>query len=911
MPPVVVGAALSAGAGWALGGTFTTLFVQNLALGLISQALAPKPSSAGLQTSDNTQSVKSPIASRKIVYGRSRVGGTIVYLESTGSDNKYLHMVLALAAHEVDGLEKVYFDDELVWEGSYQDDWSSYARINFHDGSQTTADSDLVSESEGGWTSSHVLNDTAYLYLRLKFDRDKFANGVPNISAVVRGKKVYDPRSATTAWSQNPALCIRDYLLDTKYGMGVSASEINSASWIASANLCEETVVTSSGSQDRYLLDGVVDTAQSRKSIIEAMLTSLGGSLIYSGGEFYLEGSSYRTPTVTLDEAVIIDSMQIQTKRSHRELFNGVKGVFSSLDDNYVLTDYPAIISDSYALEDGAPSYLDVDLPYTTDVLMAERIAKLSLLRSRKQITCTVRCNLSAIALRAGDTVMLSNTRMGWSSKVFEVTNLSFEAGSDGALSVALNLIETSSDVYDWTTDDEIDFVAGQPTNLASPFDVNSPSGLSVTSSTVINADGSSSTGLDISFTNNDAFSSQFEITYYYGSETPSTILTSNTYYRIESVEYNQSYTISVVAVNRLGARSSATTAVQTVGADVTAPSVPSTLSSSGGYRQIRLTWANPSDLDFDLIEVWRNTSDNSASASKIAETRSSSYVDANLGMNETFYYWVKAVDRTGNISAFSTATNATTTFINDTDFSQDVLDLFDEAGLYGVTPVDDLLTDGAFVGEVVFLTTDNKLYRWNGTAWISAVDGADIDDDTIVGDKIVANTITGGLLAASGIITNSAQIDDAVITNAKIENGAITTAKIGDLQVDTLKIADNAVTVPVSAYYAGPISYGTSWTTVGQITVDGHNVPHILMFSGYGYNINWPNTQIQIVEGGSVVYGPVLYSVYSSFERDINGALYQAGSTSSRTYYLQAKGQSYGSNTMNKLSIISLTVKK
>ena len=734
MPPVVVGAALSAGAGWALGGTFTTLFVQNLALGLISQALAPKPQAQ--QTTDNTQSVKSPIASRKIVYGRSRVGGTIVYLESTGSDNKYLHMVLALAAHEIDGLEKVYFDDELVWDGSYQDDWSSYARINFHDGSQTTADSDLVAESDGNWTSSHVLNDTAYLYLRLTFDRDKFANGIPNISAIVRGKKVYDPRTTTTAWSQNPALCIRDYLLDTKYGMGVSTSEINSASWIASANLCEETVTTSSGTQDRYLLDGVVDTAQSRKSIIEAMLTSLGGSLIYSGGEFYLEGSAYRTPTVTLDEAVIIDSMQIQTKRSHRELFNGVKGVFSSIDDNYVLTDYPAIISDAYALEDGAPSYLDVDLPYTTDVLMAERIAKLSLLRSRKQITCTVRCNLSAIALRAGDTVMLSNTRMGWSSKVFEVTNLSFEAGSDGALSVALNLIETSADVYDWTTDDEIDFVAGQPTNLATPFSVIAPTSLSVTADANIQEDGTARPAFDISFTNNDAFATTFEIQYAYGGGSYRSILTSETNYRLEDVVVGASYTIRVRAINRLGARSQFASTTETGTGDNGAPSAPTGLTASGQFNGIYLEWTNPTDADLDVIEIYEGTSTVQANATLIATTKANSFTRGALENGVTRYYWLKALDYSGNRSDFNSATGVSAT----------TLIPISEEDIIGTIEVVTSLTTGlgaGDIGKVEFLESDQKLYRWDGSAWIT---GVVIDD---VSGSITANRLDVATLSS------------------------------------------------------------------------------------------------------------------------------------------------------------------
>lgn len=759
MPPVVIGAAVSAGVGAALGGAFTTLFVQNLALGLLSKALAPKPPSAGgLQATDNTQSVKSPIASRKMVYGRTRVGGSIVYLESTGTDNKYLHLVLAVAAHEIDGFEKVYFDDELVWDsGTYQSDWASYARLNFADGSQVAADADLIAES-AHWTSAHILNDTAYIYARLTFNRDKYANGVPNISAVVRGKKVYDPRDTTTAWSQNPALCIRDYLLDTKYGMAVDSTELNGASWIAAANLCDELVTTSTGTQSRYLLDGVVDTAGSRRSIIEAMLTSLGGSLIYSGGEFYLEGSAYRTPTVTIDESMIVDSMTIQTKRSSRDLFNGVKGVFSSVDDNYVLTDYPAIISSTYAVEDGAPSYIDIDLPYTTDVLMAERIAKLSLLRSRQQITVGLRCNLSALSLRAGDTVMLDNTRMGWSGKVFEVTNLSFEAGSNGELSVALNLIETSSAVYDWTTGDEIDFIAGQPTTLASPFSVAAPTALSVVNDPIISDDGTARPAFNITFTNNDAFASMYEVQYSYGGGAYKSFLTSETNYRLEDVVVGQEYTIRVRAINRVGARSAFASTTETGTGDAGAPSAPTGLTATGGFNSISLEWTNPTDADLDVIEIWESTSSVQGNAVKIATTKASSYTRGGLSDGVERWYWVKALDYSGNVSGFNDPTGANAT----------TLIPFTEGDVVGNIEVVSTLTAGlgsADEGKVEFLTTDEKIYRWTwdtvgGTgAWVTGVSIDDVDG-SITANRLSVSTLSS-ITANVGTLTAGKLQDD------------------------------------------------------------------------------------------------------------------------------------------------------
>ena len=58
------------------------------------------------------------------------------------------------------------------------------------------------------------------LWIWLNFDSDVYPNGVPNIIVEVEGKKVFDPRTSGTAHSRNPALCIRDYLTNSDYGLG-------------------------------------------------------------------------------------------------------------------------------------------------------------------------------------------------------------------------------------------------------------------------------------------------------------------------------------------------------------------------------------------------------------------------------------------------------------------------------------------------------------------------------------------------------------------------------------------------------------------------------------------------------------------------------------------------------------------
>lgn len=776
-----IAAAVSTAGSWAAGtliaGSIATTFAVNFALSAVAKALQPKPPSLDFNPKDNTVTVKSPISSRKMIYGKTRVGGTVVFIDSTGDTNEYLHMVIALAGHEIEALDEVYFDDELVAVGtSVQGDYTDTVRINFHDGSQTTADSDLVDESSN-WTDDHKLLDVAYLYIRIKFDQDLYT-GIPNISAVVRGKKVYNPDTGVTEYSNNPALCILDYLKDTKYGLGVTDEEINTSSFISAYTLSNQTVdLDAGGVQSRYTLDGVVDTESTPKDIIQQMLTSLAGTLTYSGGEFFLKGGAYTGSSGTITNDDITGPLSIQTRRPRRELFNAVKGVFSSVEDNYILADYPPVISSAYALEDGDPSYLDVGLPYTTDAARAQRLAKLNLLRSRKQITVSLPCNLSAMKYKAGDTIAVTNSRLGWTAKEFEVTGWKFSLDSSGMLGVTIACIETSEAIYDWTTDDETPFVAGQATNLPSTYSVSAPDNLQTVAGALVFTDGTAMSYIDVTWDNNDAFATSFELQYRKGTETFKSVITHNTFYRLENIEAGGDYDIQVRAINRLGARSAFVSGDLIGVSDSTAPSAPTSVSVQGAYRALTIRWTNPADTDFRQVAIYENDSNDSSTASLIGYSAGSEFYRPNLDINVTKWYFLKAIDFTGNESGFTTGVSGTTGGVDSADFEGDVRQLFLDQDLDIIEPVSTLPASGDFTGQQKLLTTDGALYRWNGTAWVLSI--ADVADNSITGDKIVANTITGGLIAASGIITNSAQINDSLITNAKIANAAVTNAKI------------------------------------------------------------------------------------------------------------------------------------
>jgi len=586
MAVTVIAGLASAGGAWAAAG-FTAMnffavagaFAIGAGLSLVSRALIGKPSfAAGSALKGTGVTVREPDATRKLIYGRVRVGGAIVFLDSSGTDNKYMNLVIAIAGHEVDGIEEIWFNDELIWDGSFKANWADFVSFNFHDGSQTTADADLVAESIK-WTTDHILNDTAYLYVKMEYDVEQFAQGMPNISALIRGKKIYNPVTDVTEWTQNSALCVYDYLVDSKYGLSESASSVNLASLTQAVALCSDQVDLGGGqSHDRYTLNGVIDTGNSRKDNMEAMLTSMAGNLIYSGGEYFISGASYAAPTVTFDESVLVGGIEVQTKQSRRGLYNGVKGVFLSEEDNYIVADYPAQISSQYSLEDGDPVYLDMALPFTTNNVRAQRIAKLALLRSRKQTAISMPCNLAALKVKAGDNINVSNAKMGWSNKPFEVIGYELTFDASGSIIVNVNAIETAAEIYDWQSSDAIDYLNSGELAIYDGKQAAAPQNLIATPSSTVNADGTVTPSIDLSWTASvDAFVDQY-IVEWTNTTSGSGVFSSNTNkntFSVAPVVPNNSYNISVYAINGLGVKSTALTGSATAVADA-APNLPS-----------------------------------------------------------------------------------------------------------------------------------------------------------------------------------------------------------------------------------------------------------------------------------------------------------------------------------------------
>jgi hypothetical protein len=556
MPPVV--AAIAAVAAWTVTVAGVSIAAGSILIGVIvstgltlaAQAIIGRPKS--LLDRGQTVSFRSPAAAAQIVYGETRVSGPIVFMATSGfgnaTDNKFLWVSVALAGHEVESIGDVYLNDEVVQFDTEESGTISYADSAFTwpylggaQGRASTApagglrDWAWVLKRLGTYdqpvqanvamgkpslaltaiTPADTFKGIAYLAGTFCHKPDKFPSGPPNMSAIVKGRKVYDPRvgahdiddPTTWEWSDNPALCLADYLrgcpmlvaagvVKRPYGIGASDNAIDWDSVIEAANICDESIPFSGGTQKRYTCNGTIDTDVSPKNAIPAIASSMAGSVAYSGGLWKIYAGAYRTPTVSLDENDQCGPAKTQARRARRDLFNGIKGKFRGPASFYQTTDFPNVSSAAFIEQDnGEEIWQEVELPFTDNAATCQRIAKIDLYRNRSQIITERTFKLSALGTQVGDVILLTDARKGWNEKPFEITRWSLRMDRDSsgapAMVIDMTLAETSAAIYDWDASEE-QLLREQPsTNLPRPWVVAVPGAPGIVESLYSTRDGS------------------------------------------------------------------------------------------------------------------------------------------------------------------------------------------------------------------------------------------------------------------------------------------------------------------------------------------------------------------------------------------------------------------------------------
>jgi hypothetical protein len=565
---------------------------------------------------DRVITVRGATEPRRMVLGRCRVGGVAAFHGSTGPNKEQFVMVVALAAHEVDAIEEVWFNDQKLTLGGTNNEWvqtapwaitqpdsyselfvgdstttvfnlqrapiagsvsagwnsgggeggnwvvfgiagvtgtavtldtapgagvsftidyqanvtTSYARVrSFLGASGQTVDSVVSALFPGQWDSTHPLSGCAGLACFFYYSEEAYVSGLPNVSAVVRGAKVYDPRKDSTAggsgshrvntsttweFSESPPLLIAHYArhqlggrlasTNIKYADVAVAAEVgdtlvNYANWAGLVNENGYLITTETGDvilagstgaeTDLLYTAGIVARTDQRPlDVINELAEAMAGRVAFVGNQLIMRAGQYVAPVLSLgDDDFAGGSVSVQRDVPRDSLFNTVTARFIDQAQDWKEIDMPRVTASAYVTADGGIELpMEVQYGAINRAGQAQQVSAVILRQARQALTVVARFRMTAYPLELFDTVALTNTHYGWVAKPFEVLGRKWSL--DGL--IELTLRETDPSIYGFgNVFDDVD--AAPNTNLTLPHQIPQLTGLTLESGTAALSDGS------------------------------------------------------------------------------------------------------------------------------------------------------------------------------------------------------------------------------------------------------------------------------------------------------------------------------------------------------------------------------------------------------------------------------------
>ena len=630
-------------------------------------------------------------ASIPVVYGERLLGGTRVFISTSGTNNIYLYVALVLCEGEINSIEEIRVDDKVVtFDGALTDNTQrnvASSDSNFFKAdpnvSGSSAESTIIIEPHFGtdgqsastllstlsdWGSNHKLSGICYLALRFKWNPDVFG-GIPTVQAKIKGKKVVTLASnlseQTASFSTNPAFCLLDYLRNERYGKGLATSEINLQSFYDASQIAVTQVTPYSGASDINIFDcnAVIDTSKKVIDNVREIVKGMRGYLPFVQGQYRLNIETTGSASLSLDEDDIIGGYALASP-SKNSKYNRVLVSFVNPDRNFQVDEiqFPPIDDSGLASADQHSTMKTADGGFLlegrfdfrtiTSPYQASEMAEIILRRSREALGLNLNVGFEAYDLHVGDLVNISLTSLGFSSKTFRVLAMTF----NDDFTVGLSLIEYQASHYTWATKTQ---VASTPsTNLPNPFTIQAPASVTLTDEMIEYADGVVITRLNILIgASSDAFVQYYQVEAKLSTETDFKIISNGQQLRHEllNVIDDAIYNVRVKAINSFGVSSTYTSAQrQIIGATETPEDVSDLSVSLVGSNQMELSWEPVPDLDISWYEIrFQNVTSGATwneSSPLVKVVRRKSNTATVNAITGTFL--IKAVDKLGNSSA-------------------------------------------------------------------------------------------------------------------------------------------------------------------------------------------------------------------------------------------------------------------
>lgn len=632
---------------------------------------SPKPS-------DRQFIIRTGVASRGRHYGRCRVAGTQVYAVAVGG---IFYRVLAHGHGQIDAVERYFLDNrEVTIDGSgyvtedrYKYSGRSRVRIETRDGTANPVHYASLFEASASWTPEHIGKGVFHSLTAFEqVPQDIFLDMFPSAENTVlkiefRGARVVDVRSGAVQWSDNAALCIRDFLTHED-GFGMPAEWLDVDAFKVAADICDEGVPMSiGGTEPRYRVSLSYTYDERPVDVLSRMLAACNGKfLLGDDGRLALSVGVWRAPEFTIDGSMI-EGYAIDGGSDGPETANIIRAAYTSPDHGYTEQDADPWENAADVTLRGA-KVADIPLIAVPSHTQARRLMKQAAAIASPEWRGTISCNLAALPVLSHRFVNISLPDLGLSFTA-EISGTEMRIADGNVVTgVTVSFISTDAQSFAWSTSEEGRAPEVPPDEDDEDATIQPPAGVTV----VIEARTSGALEYPVAVVSWDTVPDWSSV------EIQAQIDGSSSWTEIAQSELGAgsvetpplvdgaSYSFRARVMSLF--RSSAWVGVGTYTAavDPVAPGVPTSLSATATGSDVDIDWTQPSSANTAAARVYRNTADSAGVATLIATvtggaSASLTYTDAGVAAG-THWYWVAAVNGSGVESARTPAGSVTIT---------------------------------------------------------------------------------------------------------------------------------------------------------------------------------------------------------------------------------------------------------
>ena len=415
-----------------------------------------------------------------VVYGRAKIEPIVaernVTDKSGGAKNDTMHILCIFCHGEIDAFEKIYFNNVISTDDRWKKNGNPMFTITEFLGSDTQTIPEGVGKLLNFTTSTSHYRGLAGLLVSFTQDKDLSVwRGEPKISAIVRGKKCYDFRTDTTAWTENGAIHLIDYIKSDVYGRSTTDDEINYGTFRSVADKCDvanigntvtETItewlpferrhsvstVTSTETFKRFTHNNIIDTSQSIFNNMKEIANSFRGYFPDGDGRISIGSEDEQTPVMQINESHIVSTVST-TSPKRRDFFNratvrfpNIKNDFEKDEVTWPELDDPLYIQwleEDFGKERRETVTIESCVYKSEALQFAELIVKLSRTLNQAEFTGVA----ELIQLEIGDVIGFSYAQLGYVEETFSVADMTPRED----FLVDITLVRHNNSAYPWT----------------------------------------------------------------------------------------------------------------------------------------------------------------------------------------------------------------------------------------------------------------------------------------------------------------------------------------------------------------------------------------------------------------------------------------------------------------------------